>query len=181
MSVEREIAGRLFKIETGKIAKLANAAVMLSYAESTVLGTAMRGGPRPGQDFFPLQCDFREKLGAGGKFPGGFRKREGAPSEKEILTMRLMDRPVRPLFPEGFIDEVQIQCWVMSHDGQNDADVLAGNAASAALVLTDLPFAGPVATVRVGRVPTSDDAMTLVLFPTHAQMEYSDLDLVLSG
>ena len=156
VSVEREIGGRLLKLETGKVAKLASGAVIASYGDCTVLGSAMRADPRPGLDFFPLQCDYREKLGAGGKFPGGFRKREGPPSEKEILTMRNMDRPIRPLFPDGFIDEVQIQCWVLSHDGENDTDILACNAASAALNLTDAPFEGPVATVRVGRVETAD-------------------------
>ena len=123
--VEREIGGRIMRMETGRVAKLASGAVIISYGETAVLSTCVRADPRPGLDFFPLQCDYREKLSAGGKFPGGFRKREGAPSEKEILTMRMMDRPMRPLFPDGFIDEVQIQCWVMSHDGQNDADVVA--------------------------------------------------------
>ncbi len=178
--VEREIGGRTFKIETGKVARLASGAVMASYADTTVLTTAMRADPRPGLDFFPLQCDYREKLGAGGKFPGGFRKREGPPNEKEILTMRMMDRPIRPLFPDGFIDEVQIQAWVLSHDGQNDADMVACTAASAALCLTDAPFQGPVATVRVGRIIT-DDGEKFIINPTHAQMEFSDLDLVLSG
>jgi polyribonucleotide nucleotidyltransferase len=178
--VEREIGGRPFRIETGKVARLASGAVIASYADSTVLATAMRAEPRPGLDYFPLQCDYREKLGAGGKFPGGFRKREGPPNEKEILTMRMMDRPIRPLFPDGFIDEVQIQAWVMSHDGQNDTDVLACTAASAALILTDAPFEGPVATVRVGRLVTKEGEQ-FVLNPTHAQMEFSDLDLVLSG
>ena len=178
--VERKIGGRTLRLETGKIAKLASGAVVASYADTTVLATAMRAGPRPGLDFFPLQCDYREKLGAGGKFPGGFRKREGPPGEKEILTMRMMDRPIRPLFPDGFIDEIQLQAWVMSHDGQNDADVLACTAASAALCLTDAPFNGPVATVRVGRI-TTDEGEQFVLNPTHAQLEFSDLDLVLSG
>ena len=178
--VEREIAGRTYRFETGEVARLASGAVIASYAESTVLCSAMRAAPRPGLDFFPLQCDYREKLGAAGKFPGGFRKREGPPNEKEILTMRNMDRPIRPLFPDGFIDEVQIQAWVMSHDGENDTDVLACTAASAALSLTDAPFEGPVATVRVGRVIT-DDGETFVLNPTQSQLEFSDLDLVLSG
>jgi polyribonucleotide nucleotidyltransferase len=117
---------------------------------------------------------------AGGQFPGGFRKREGAPNEKEVLTMRMIDRPIRPLFPDGFIDEVQLQCWTMSHDGQNDTDVLACTGGSAALMLTDAPFQGPVATVRVGRILT-DDGEQFVINPTQAQMEYSDLDMVLSG
>jgi polyribonucleotide nucleotidyltransferase len=178
--VEREIGGRTLKFETGKVAKLASGSVIASYADTTVLATAMRADPRPGLDFFPLQCDYREKLTASGKFPGGFRKREGAPNEKEILTMRMMDRPIRPLFPDGFIDEIQLQVWTMSHDGQNDADVLACTAASAALCLTDAPFQGPVATVRVGRIVT-DDGEQFVLNPTHAQMEFSDLDMILSG
>jgi polyribonucleotide nucleotidyltransferase len=178
--VERKIGGRTFRLETGKVARLASGAVIATYAESTILATAMRADPRPGLDYFPLQCDYREKLGAGGKFPGGFRKREGPPNEKEILTMRMMDRPIRPLFPDGFIDEVQIQAWTMSHDGQNDTDVLACCAASAALSLTDAPFEGPVATVRVGRMVT-EEGEQFVLNPTHAQMEFSDLDLVLSG
>jgi len=180
VSVEREIAGRTLRIETGRIAKLATGAVVVHYGESAVLTTCMRAEPRPGLDFFPLQCDYREKLGAGGKFPGGFRKREGAPNEKEILTMRNMDRPIRPLFPDGFIDEVQIQAWVMSHDEQNDTDILACNGASAAICITDLPFEGPVATVRIGRIIT-EEGQQLVLNPTHAQLEFSDLDLILSG
>ncbi len=178
--VERELAGRTLRIETGKIAKLASGAVVLTYADTTVMASAMRAEPEPGLGYFPLQCDYREKLGAGGKFPGGFRKREGPPSEKEILTMRMIDRPIRPLFPDGFTDEVQIQAWVMSHDGQNDSDIWACNAGSAALCLTDAPFQGPVATVRVGRIVTNEGEQ-LVLNPTHAQMEFSDLDLVLSG
>jgi len=178
--VEREIGNRMMRFETGQVAKQASGAVIASYADTVVMCTAMRSDPRPGLDFFPLQCDYRERTSAGGKFPGGFRKREGAPNEKEILTMRLMDRPIRPLFPDGYIDECQIQAWVMSHDGENDADVLACSAASAALCLTDSPFEGPVATVRVGRIVT-DDGETYVLNPTHTQMHYSDLDLVLSG
>jgi polyribonucleotide nucleotidyltransferase len=178
--VEREIAGRIYRIETGEIARLASGAVLVTHGETTVMCTAMRADPRPGLDFFPLQCDYREKLSAGGKFPGGFRKREGAPNEKEILTMRNMDRPIRPLFPDGFIDEVQIQAWVMSHDGENDADVISCTGASAALCITDAPFEGPVATVRVARLIT-DDGEAFVINPTHSQLEFSDLDLVLSG
>lgn len=180
VKVEREIGGRILRLETGKVARLATSAVVAHYAESAVLATAVRADPRPGLDFFPLQCDYRERMGAGGKFPGGFRKREGAPSEKEILTMRLMDRPIRPLFPDGFIDEIQIQAMTLSHDTENDTDVLACTAASAALCLTDAPFQGPVATVRVGRIVT-DDGETLVLNPTTTQLGYSDLDMVLSG
>lgn len=179
-SVEREIGGRILRFETGRVAKLANGAIVATYGDTCLLATCVRANPRPGIDFFPLTCDYRERTSAGGKFPGGFRKREGPPSEKEILTMRMMDRPIRPLFPEGFIDEIQLQALVMSHDGQNDSDVLACTAASAALSLTDAPFLGPVATVRVGRVIT-DNGPTFVINPTVAQLDYSDVDLVLSG
>jgi polyribonucleotide nucleotidyltransferase len=178
--VEREVGGRKLILETGKIAKLCDAAVMATYGGTTVLATVVRAAPREGLDFFPLTVDYREKTSAAGKFPGGFRKREGAPNEKEILTMRMIDRPIRPLFPDGFIDEVQLQVFVMSHDGENDSDVLAGTAASAALALSDCPFEGPIATVRVGRVHT-DDGTRLVINPTVTQMDYSDLDLVLTG
>ena len=153
---------------------------MASHGDTVVLCTVVRADPRPGLDFFPLQCDYREKMSAGGRYPGGFRKREGAPNEKEILTMRMIDRPIRPLFPDGFIEEIQIQCWVESHDGQNDADVIACTGAAAALAVTDAPFQGPVATVRIGRIET-EAGMTFVINPTTAQLEFSDLDLVLSG
>ncbi|RMH11530.1 MAG: polyribonucleotide nucleotidyltransferase [Planctomycetota bacterium] len=178
--VEREIAGRTLRLETGKIAKLANASVLATYGGSTVLATVVRADPRPGIDFFPLTVDYREKTSAAGKFPGGFRKREGPPSEKEILTMRMIDRPLRPMFPDGFVDEIQIQCWVMSHDGENDTDVIAGTAAAAALSISNAPFEGPSATVRVGRIHT-DEGPKFVLNPTVSQLDYSDLDLVLAG
>jgi polyribonucleotide nucleotidyltransferase len=178
--VEKTIGGRVLRFETGRVAKLANGAVMATYGETVVLATCVRANPRVGIDFFPLTCDYREKTGAGGKFPGGFRKREGQPNEKEVLTMRMMDRPIRPLFPEGFCDEIQLQAWVMSHDAQNDSDVLACTAASAALYITDAPYQGPVATVRVARVIT-EQGERFVVNPTQAQMEFSDLDLVLSG
>ena len=178
--VEKVIGGRTLRFETGRVAKLASGAVIASYADTWVLATCVRANPRAGIDFFPLTCDYREKTGAAGKFPGGFRKREGQPNEKEVLTMRMMDRPIRPLFPEGFCDEIQLQAWVMSHDGQNDSDVLACTAASAALYITDAPYLGPVATVRVGRIIT-EQGERFVLNPTQAQMEFSDLDLVLSG
>jgi len=180
IKVEKQIGGRTLTLETGKVAKLASAAVVATYAGSTVLATVVRAEPRRGLDFFPLTVDYREKTSAAGKFPGGFRKREGAPNEKEILTMRMIDRPIRPLFPDGFVDEIQIQVWVMSHDKENDTDVLAGTAAAAALAISDAPYNGPTATVRVGRVYT-DDGPTYVINPTVAQMEFSDLDLVLAG
>lgn len=178
--VQREVGGRTLTLETGKVAKLCSAAVVASYAGTTVLATVTRGKPREGTDFLGLTVDYREKTSAAGKFPGGFKKREGPPSEKEILTMRMIDRPVRPLFPDGYFDEVLVQVFVMSHDGENDSDVLAGTAASAALTISDIPFEGPIATVRVGRIHT-DDGPRFVVNPTVTQLDYSDLDLVLSG
>ncbi len=178
--VSREIGGRTLTFETGIIGRQASAAIMAHYGNSSVLATVVRAAPREGIDFFPLTVDYREKTSAAGKFPGGFRKREGQPNEKEVLTMRMIDRPIRPLFPDGYIDEVQIQCFVMSHDGENDTDVLAATAASVALAASEIPFEGPVATVRVGRVHT-DDGPKFVLNPTVSQLDFSDLDLVLAG
>lgn len=178
--VEREIGGRKMIFETGVIARQAGGAVIAHYGETTVLATVVRANPRDGIDFFPLTVDYREKPTAAGKFPGGFKKREGPPSEKEILTMRMIDRPIRPLFPDGFLDEVLIQVFVFSHDGENDADVLAATAASAALAISDIPFEGPTATVRVGRIHT-DDGAQYVLNPTVSQLDFSDLDIVVAG
>jgi polyribonucleotide nucleotidyltransferase len=178
--VEKVIGGRTLRLETGRVAKLASGAVVATYGETVVLATTVRANPRAGIDFFPLTCDYREKTSAAGKFPGGFKKREGQPSEKEVLTMRMIDRPIRPLFPEGFLDEIQIQAWVMSHDGQNDSDVLACTAAAASLYITDAPFQGPLATVRVARIYT-EKGPQFVVNPTQSQMDYSDLDLVVSG
>jgi polyribonucleotide nucleotidyltransferase len=180
VKVQREIGGRTLTLETGKVAKLCSAAVLATYGGTTVLATVTRGAPREGTDFLGLTIDYREKTSAAGKFPGGFKKREGPPSEKEILTMRMIDRPIRPLFPDGYFDEVLVQCFVMSHDAENDSDVIAGTAASAALAISDIPFEGPIATVRVGRVHT-DDGARFVVNPTVSQLEFSDLDLVLSG
>ena len=174
--VELALGGRTLSIETGKLAKQADGAVLVQFGETVVLGTAVRAKPREGIDFFPLTVDYREKLNAAGKFPGGFRKREGAPNQKEILTMRNIDRPLRPLFPKGFYDEVQIQCWVLAADGQNEPDVLAGIAASAALAISSLPFQGPVGNVRVARVDGK-----FVIMPTATESEYSDLDMLLCG
>lgn len=179
--VQREIGGRMLTLETGVIARQANAAVYATYGGSAVLAACVRANPREGIDFFPLTVDYREKTQAAGKFPGGFKKREGPPSEKEILTMRMIDRPIRPLFPDGFLDEVQIQVFVMSHDGENDTDVLAGTAASACLALSDIPFEGPTATVRVGRIYAEDQSWKFVVNPTVSEIEYSDLDLVVAG
>ncbi|MCA9171108.1 MAG: polyribonucleotide nucleotidyltransferase, partial [Planctomycetales bacterium] len=149
--VEKQIGKHVLSMETGFLAKQATT-VVVQYGETIVLNAVASGASRPGQDFFPLTCDYRERTSAAGKFPGGFLKREGRPTTKEILTARLMDRPVRPLFPKGFIDEVQCQSIVISSDRQNDADVLAMNGSAAALHMSPLPFQGPVASIRLGRV-----------------------------
>jgi len=176
VSVEREIAGRTFKLTTGELAKQASAGVLVQYGE-TVVFVAAQGGPgRPGLDFFPLTCDYRERFAAGGKFPGGFLKREGRPTTREILTSRLTDRPIRPLFPKGYKDEVQVMSNVLAYDAVNDPDVLSINGASSALMISELPFAGPIASVRVGMVDGE-----LILFPTVEQMEESPLDLIVAG
>src|SRR5947207_3074504 len=174
--VEREIGGKTLAIETGTYAKLANGSVTVQYGDTVVFGAVVRADPREGIDFFPLQVDYRERRAAAGKFPGGFMKREGRPTTKEILTARLIDRPLRPLFPKGFMDEVQIHLNVLAADQQNDPDVLSGIAASAAITISDIPFTHPTAHVRVGRVNGE-----LVLNPTTEQLEYSDIDLVVAG
>jgi polyribonucleotide nucleotidyltransferase len=176
IQVEREIGGKKLTIETGSWAKLAGGSVTVRYADTVVLAAVVRANPREGIDFFPLQVDYRERPAAAGKFPGGFMKREGRPTTREILTARLIDRPLRPLFPKGFMDEVQIHLTVLAADQQNDPDVLAGIAASAALSISDIPFTHPTAHVRVGRIEGK-----LVLNPTTEQNEYSDLDLVVAG
>src|SRR5580704_9743325 len=174
--VERQIGGRTLAIETGTFAKLAGGSVTVQYGESVVFGAVVRANPREGIDFFPLQVDYRERRAAAGKFPGGFMKREGRPTNKEILTARLIDRPLRPLFPKGFMDEVQIHLNVLAFDGENDPDILSGVAASAALSISDIPFTLATAHARVGRVNGE-----LILFPTVEQLEYSDFDLVVAG
>jgi polyribonucleotide nucleotidyltransferase len=174
--VEKKIGKGTFSLETGALAKQAAGAVLVRYADTVVLVAAASDKPRPGIDFFPLTCDYRERTAAAGKFPGGFIKREGRPTTKETLTARLMDRPIRPLFPEGFNDEVQIQAFVMSSDRQTDGDVLAMNGAAAALGIADLPFQGPLASVRLGQVDGK-----FVPFPTQDELEVSTLDLIVSG
>lgn len=174
--VETEIGGRKLSIETGKIAKQAGGAVMIQYGDCVVLGTAVRAEPRAGIDFFPLTVDYREKAYAAGKFPGGFFKREGRPTSKEILTMRMIDRPIRPLFPKGFFDEIQLQAFVLAADPAVDSDITAIVACSAALALSNAPFEGPVGAVRVARVNEE-----FVINPTYLQQEQSDLDMVLAG
>ncbi|MEN9663885.1 MAG: hypothetical protein RLZZ326_248 [Planctomycetota bacterium] len=174
--VERKIGDHTLSIETGQLAKQTAGAVLVRYAETAVIVAAATGAPRTGIDFFPLTCDYRERSAAAGKFPGGFLKREGRPTMKETLTSRLMDRPIRPLFPDGFFDEVQIQASVLSSDKQNDGDVLAMNGASAALSISQLPFRGPLGSVRLAQVDG-----VFVPFPTQDQLEESDLDLIVSG
>ncbi len=174
--VERQIGDRTLAIETGSYAKLAHGAVTVQYGDTVVFGAVVRANPREGIDFFPLQVDYRERRAAAGKFPGGFMKREGRPTNKEILTARLIDRPLRPLFPKGFMDEVQIHLNVLAFDGENDPDVHSGIAASAAVAISDIPFLTPTAHVRVGRIDGK-----LVINPTVHQLEQSDFDLVVAG
>ena len=174
--VEREIGAATFSIESGELARQAAGSCLVQYGDTVVLCAAATGPPRPGIDFFPLTCDYRERVAAAGKFPGGFLKREGRPTTKETLTARLIDRPIRPLFPDWFHDEVQVMTFVMASDRQNDGDVLAMNGASAALAISPLPFMGPIASVRVGRIRGE-----VVPFPTQDALEDSDLDLIVSG
>ncbi|MGC1274311.1 MAG: polyribonucleotide nucleotidyltransferase [Planctomycetaceae bacterium] len=176
VSVEREIGGRTFRLTTGQMAKQASGAVLVQHGETVLFVAAQTGPPRPGIDFFPLQVDYRERLAAAGRFAGGFLKREGRPTTREILTARVTDRPLRPLFPKGYKDEVQIQANVLAVDGENDPSPMCCTGASAALMVGSAPFGGPVASVRVGRIDGE-----LVLFPTHSEMQQSDLDLIVAG
>ncbi len=172
-----QVGGGQILIETGKIAKQADGSVTVQLGETIVIVAAVAAvKAKPGQEFFPLTVDYREKAAAAGKFPGGYFKREGRPTEKEILTCRLIDRPIRPLFPHHWFNEVQVQSIVLSADGENDPDMLALVGASAALCLSDIPWAGPLGSVRVGRVGGN-----FIAFPTHTQMLESDLDLVYVG
>ena len=176
VTVNRDFAGRELSITTGEIAKQASGAVIVQYGETVVLVAAVAGDPRPGLDFFPLTVDYRERLAAAGKFAGGFLKREGRPTTKEILTARLTDRPLRPLFPKGYLGEVQIQANVLACDGENDPDVLCILGASAALSLASCPFQGPIGAVRVGRKDGE-----LCVMPTQEDLAESDLDLIVAG
>ena len=175
-SVEHEIAGRTLRIETGKLAKQAAGAVVVSYGDTVVLAAVTTGPPRVGIDFFPLTVDYREKIYAAGKFPGGFFKREARPTAKEILTMRMTDRPIRPMFPKGYKDEVLIQSMALATDQENGPDILAMIGASAALSLSQIPFEGPSAACRVGYIDGQ-----YVLNPTTSQLEFSTMEMVLSG
>lgn len=164
-------------LETGKLAKQANAAVTVTCGGTVVLVTAcMSNKPKADVDFFPLMVEYQEKTYSAGRIPGGFFKREGRPTQKEILTSRVIDRPIRPLFPEGFFNEVQVVATVLSSDGENDPDILALVGASAALTISDIPFNGPIGALRVGLV---DDQF--VLNPTYAQREESAMDLIVVG
>jgi polyribonucleotide nucleotidyltransferase len=175
--VTAQIGAHSISIETGKIAKLADGAVVVSCGDTIIMASAVSATAiKEGQDWFPLTVDYREKAAAVGKFPGGYFKREGRPSEKETLTSRMTDRPLRPLFPQGYYYDTQIISMLLSADGENDPDILAINGASAALCVSDIPFAGPIGAVRVGRVNGE-----FIANPTHAEREQSDLDLIYVG
>jgi len=175
--VTAQIGANQISIETGKIARLADGAVVVTCGDTTVLVSAVSAtAVKEGQDYFPLTVDYREKAAAAGKFPGGYFKREGRPTEKETLTSRMIDRPLRPLFPQGYFYDTQIISILLSADGENDPDILAINGASAALCISDIPFAGPIGAVRVGRVKGN-----FVANPTHTERSESDLDLVYVG
>ena len=174
---EIDWGGRPLVIETGKIARQADGAVMVSYGDTVVLATAVaQKAPKPGVDFFPLTVNYQEKTFAAGKIPGGFFKREGRPSEKETLVSRLIDRPIRPLFAKGFQNETQVICTVLSHDLENDPDVVALVGASAALTISGIPFLGPIGAARVAHVDGD-----FVLNPVPEQLENSKLDMVVAG
>lgn len=174
---EIELDGRTLTLETGKYAKQADGSVMVRYADTMVLATVVSAKePVEGQDFVPLQVEYREKTSAAGRIPGGFFKREGRPTEKEILSSRLIDRPIRPLFPKNYRYETQVLVTVFSSDQEHDADVLGAIGASAALLISDVPFDGPIGEVRVGRVEGK-----YILNPTLSQLEKSDIDLVVAG
>jgi polyribonucleotide nucleotidyltransferase len=176
IKVERQIGKSVLRIETGALGKQAAGCCTVQYGDTVTLSAVATGPPRAGLDYFPLTCDYRERHAAAGKFPGGFLKREGRPTTKETLTARLIDRPIRPMFPAGFNDEVQILNFVLASDRQTDGDVLAMNGASAALGISPLPFRGPLGAVRLGLIDGQ-----LAPFPTHDELEVSELDLIVSG
>jgi polyribonucleotide nucleotidyltransferase len=175
--ITAQVGDKQIIIETGKLAKQADGAVTVQLGETIVIVAAVAATKaKEGQDFFPLTVDYREKAAAAGKFPGGYFKREGRPTEKEILTCRLTDRPIRPLFPKGWYNEVQVQTVVLSADGENDPDILSIIGASASLMVSDIPWAGPLGAVRVGRINGK-----FIAYPTHVEQAESDLDLVYVG
>ncbi|MDI1365557.1 MAG: polyribonucleotide nucleotidyltransferase, partial [bacterium] len=172
-----EWGGKTLVLETGRIARQADGAVLATMGETVVLATAVFAKKaKPGQDFFPLTVNYIEKTYAAGKIPGGFFKREGRPSEKETLVSRLIDRPIRPLFVKGFKNEVQVVCTVLQHDLENDPDIVAMCAASAALVISGAPFMGPIGGARVGYINGE-----YVLNPTLDELKESKMDLVVAG
>src|SRR5438876_7808661 len=176
--VEVNLAGgKKITFETGKLAKQAHGSAVVRLGDNVILATATANpDPREGIDFFPLTVDYREYTYAGGRIPGGFIKREGRPSEREILTSRQIDRPVRPLFPEGFRCETQVIAFVLSADTENDPDVMGINGASCALTLSDIPFMGPVGAVRVGLVSGQ-----FIVNPTYAERRGSLLNIMVVG
>ncbi|HEY3914819.1 MAG TPA: polyribonucleotide nucleotidyltransferase [Verrucomicrobiae bacterium] len=175
--VTASVGGNQIIIETGKLAKQADGAVTVQLGETIVMVAAVAASKaKAGQDFFPLTVDYREKAAAAGKFPGGYFKREGRPTEKEILTSRLTDRPIRPLFPKGWFNEVQVQSLLLSADGENDSDILTIVGASASLAVSDIPWDGPLGAVRIGRINGQ-----FVANPTHSQMPASDMDIIYVG
>ena len=179
MKVTKEIQlnGKILSLETGRFAKQAHGAVMVRYGDTMVLATVVSNfEAKEGQDFFPLQVEYREKTAAAGKIPGGFFKREGRPTEKEILSSRLIDRPIRPMFPKAYKNETQVLVTVYSSDMEHDGDVLGACAASAAFMVSDIPFDGPIAEVRVGRVGGK-----YIVNPTFKELDSSDLDITVAG
>src|SRR5579885_1432380 len=176
--VSVELAGgKTLSFETGRLAKQAHGSAVVRFADTVVLATAVANAdPREGIDFFPLTVDYREYTYAGGRIPGGFIKREGRPSEREILTSRMIDRPIRPLFAEGFRNETQVIAFVLSADTANDPDVAAINGASAALTISDIPFQGPIGAVRVGLVDGQ-----FVANPTYSEIRDGLLNLMVGG
>src|SRR3954454_22975769 len=175
--VELDWGGRKLVLETGKVARQADGAVMATYGETTVLATVVSAKtPKEGIDFLPLTCNYQEKTFAAGRIPGGYFKREGRPSEKETLVSRLIDRPLRPLFISGFLNETPVVCTVLSHDLENDPDIVAMVGASAALTISGIPFLGPIGGARVGFIDGQ-----YVLNPTLDQMPRSQLDLIVAG
>ena len=175
-SVEIAVGEQTLKLETGYMAKQAAGSVIGSIGESMVLSTVCDGEPRAGLDFFPLMVDYREKTYAAGKIPGNFFRREARPSDRETLTSRLTDRPLRPLFPEGYKRDTNCTSWVISFDQENETDVMSMNAVSAAIHISSIPWDGPIGAVRIGMI---DDAF--VVNPTVAQRSASTLDLVVAG
>ena len=174
---ERTIAGKTMRLETGRVARQSNGSVLVTYGETTIHAAVNAAKEaREDIDFFPLQVEYREKHYAGGKIPGGFFKREARPGEHEVLTSRVTDRPIRPLFPKGFKNETQVIITVLQSDGENMSDVLAGVGASAALMLSSIPWNGPIATVRVGRINGEFE-----INPTRTELEDSDMEMVVSG